>query len=108
MNSRSEHRTVTLPFLRWAGGKRWLTSRAFLQHAELTGNYFEPFLGSGAMFFHLRPKTSILSDANSALIETYQAIKSDYTKVTAELQEHALKHSAEYYYQVRSMDCGSE
>jgi len=93
---------TTVPFLKWAGGKRWLTSAELPAIAAgLKGSYIEPFAGSAAMFFHLAPSKAILSDANERLIETYQAIKEDWQKVTAELSKHARSHSNDYYYQVR-------
>lgn len=92
----------TPPFLRWAGGKRWLTNRAFGLPKNSAGTYFEPFLGSGAMFFHLRPNISVLSDSNAALVETYQAIKSNHQRVARHLHGHAKSHSSDYYYRVRA------
>lgn len=96
------------PFLKWAGGKRWLTTRVAELPQVVTGRYFEPFLGSGAMFFHLKPESAILSDANDALIEVYQAIQADHAKVNAHLRFHASRHSPAYYYAVRSMSCRNE
>lgn len=94
---------IAIPFLKWAGGKRWLTSEGLpTAVTELSGNYFEPFAGSAAMFFHLAPANAILSDANERLIETYQAIKDDWKKVTTELSKHARSHSKRYYYKVRA------
>ena len=99
---------ATPPFLKWAGGKRWLTGRTSMQAPDEQGTYFEPFLGSAAMFFHLRPFQSVLSDANKSLIEAYQAIRADHEKVAAHLKKHAAKHSIEYYYIVRAMNCRTE
>ena len=96
------------PFLKWAGGKRWLTARVSELPEEVTGRYFEPFLGSGAMFFHLSPSAAVLSDANGALIETYQAIKSDHQRVMRHLKIHASLHCPDYYYRVRAMSCRNE
>ncbi len=90
------------PFLRWAGGKRWLTKRLIDLTPEFTGTYFEPFLGSAAIFFSRQPKHAVLSDKNQALIETYQAIKSDFSKVEKHLRVHAANHSTEHYYAVRA------
>jgi DNA adenine methylase len=90
------------PFLKWAGGKRWLTSRVVESVAPLSGRYIEPFLGSGAVFFALRPQNALLSDANEELINTFQAVKDNPGAVAAALREHQRKHSAEYYYTVRS------
>lgn len=94
---------IVLPFLKWAGGKRWLTS----SYPELLQRpfqrYIEPFLGSGAVFFHLAPRHALLADRNSELIETYQAIKDDWHRVLKELHKHNRSHSKRYYYAVRSM-----
>jgi DNA adenine methylase len=67
-----------------------------------TGNYIEPFLGGGAVFFHLGPSRALLSDANSRLIETYEAIRSDWSGVVEELTIHQKNHAASYYYEERS------
>lgn len=92
-----------LPFLKWAGGKRWLCQRypeLFLVERQ---RYVEPFLGGGAAFFALNPVESVVSDLNAELIETYVAIKEDWQKVLEKLQAHQRLHlkSPEYYYQVR-------
>src|SRR5258708_7924496 len=63
---------ILVPFLKWAGGKRWLAADyAHLLPADFD-RYIEPFLGSAAVFFHLRPQKALLSDSNAALISTYQ------------------------------------
>ncbi len=90
------------PFLKWAGGKRWLVDR----HLDLLevefDRYIEPFLGSGAVFFKIAPESSILCDKNELLIEAYSAIKYDWNKVLDCLYQHNLHHSKEYYYKIRS------
>jgi DNA adenine methylase len=63
------------PFLAWAGGKRWLATRYNQIFPVKYRKYIEPFLGSGAVFFKLRPSVSILSDLNPELTVTYQAIR---------------------------------
>jgi DNA adenine methylase len=64
------------PFLKWPGGKRWLTRHAALMLAELKyGRYFEPFLGGGALFFSLAPKRATISDINPDLINVYKQVK---------------------------------
>lgn len=93
------------PFLKWAGGKRWLMPLATqLRNAQFQ-TYIEPFLGSGAMYFGLQPAKSILSDCNSDLIETYQAIADDWEGVVRHLTHHDRMHSPEYYYEIRSKKC---
>lgn len=91
-----------LPFLKWAGGKRWLVE----QHAGIfppcPGNYIEPFLGAGSVFFYLYPDHAYLSDSNSDLIETYKAIRDNWRLVLKHLKRHKNNHSDSYYYALRS------
>lgn len=89
------------PFLKWAGGKRWLVSKHSDICPPVFDCYIEPFLGSGAVFFHVRPDIGILADKNHALIETYEAIKTDWRKVQANLRLHDRCHSRSYYYEER-------
>lgn len=95
------HERPLLPFLKWAGGKRWLVSahpELFPSHFE---SYIEPFLGSGAVYFHLRPKKSIIGDCNAELIETYQTIRGNWRGVRKKLYAYQKDHSSERYYSIR-------
>ncbi|MCY7442010.1 MULTISPECIES: DNA adenine methylase [Bacillus amyloliquefaciens group] len=90
------------PFLKWAGGKRWLIQ----QYPELFpteyNTYFEPFLGSGVVFFHIQPEFAVLNDTNKDLIDSYKAIRSRWRKVYTLLSEHHKNHCKNYYYDIRS------
>lgn len=90
------------PFLKWAGGKRWILTRPEFSIPNYTGRYVEPFLGGGAVFFHINPKRAVLSDINPRLIDTYTAIKCDWEAVLDHLQQHQRNHSSEYYYKIRA------
>jgi DNA adenine methylase len=92
------------PFLKWAGGKRWLVEKHDYLLSDNYNRFIEPFLGSGAVFFNLKPKRSILADKNERLIETYSAIKENWKIVQENLHIHHERHSKEYYYSVRSTD----
>lgn len=92
--------SIATPFLKWAGGKRWLT--ASLKLSLGTGRYYEPFLGSGAVYFSTRPKRAVLSDVNAELIDTYRCVRDRPDELKLALDEHAKLHSANYYYQVRA------
>jgi DNA adenine methylase len=90
------------PFLKWAGGKRWLVRR-YPQLFDIDfDRYVEPFVGSGAVFFHVQPERSLISDVNPSLMNVYSSLRSDYRRVWAHLLEHARNHSDKYYYEVRS------
>lgn len=93
---------TTLPFLKWAGGKRWLTGRIRELAPRHYNRYFEPFLGSGAAFFALEPNDAVLSDLNSDLINCYLAIRDRTESVESLLEEHQSNHSKAYYYWMRS------
>ncbi|MDP7320861.1 MAG: Dam family site-specific DNA-(adenine-N6)-methyltransferase [Bacteriovoracaceae bacterium] len=95
--------TELLPFLKWAGGKRWLSSRddTLLAIPEYN-RYIEPFLGSGAMFFKESPRKAILNDLNQDLIVTYKALKEDWRKVYQVLKRYHKLHNKDFYYEIRA------
>lgn len=63
------------PFLKWAGGKQWFARVVSELLPPSYDSYFEPFLGGGSVFFAIQPNTAYLSDANSELIQTYDALR---------------------------------
>jgi DNA adenine methylase len=73
-------------------------------------NYFEPFVGGGALFFELtrvgalNGKKAYLFDANAELVNTYQTVKKYPKKLLKQLKEFQIKHSEEFYYSTRAMD----
>jgi len=89
------------PFLKWAGGKRWFVHQYSHLFPDNYNRYIEPFLGSGSVFFHVRPKRALLGDANPDLVFAYNGIKADWRRIVSLLQEHQNKHSNDYYYDVR-------
>ena len=69
-------------------------------------NYFEPFLGGGAIYFYLWRKKKIknrayLSDINSELINVYQIIRDHVNDLLSELEKLKNKYSKEDYYEHR-------
>jgi DNA adenine methylase len=91
------------PFIKWPGGKRWIAARiAELITPQLTGTYFEPFLGGGAVFFHMLPKRSVLADINGDLILTYRSVRNDPDGVIRAIRRHPV--TAEEYYRIRESD----
>lgn len=90
-----------IPLLKWAGGKRWLTTK----HSDLIPNafnrYIEPFLGSACVFFHIRPDRALLGDSNEELITCYLALRDDPYAVETILERHEMDHCKAYYYAVR-------
>src|SRR4051812_45289495 len=92
--------TIT-PFLKWAGGKRWLTNRFPELIPSHFIKYFEPLLGSGAVYFHLTPTAGAISDINDDLVNTCRALRDDPQRVQSLQKTHSRKHDDNYYYQIR-------
>ena len=90
------------PFLRWAGGKQWLSGQlARLIPADI-GTYYEPFLGGGSLYFCALPEKAILSDVNPRLVETYQVIKDEPHAVIGALERW--DNDEQTYYRIRKAD----
>lgn len=99
------------PFVKWAGGKGQILKRLERYFPKDFGTYYEPFLGGGAVFFHLvnmRPKfNAVLSDTNAELITTYSVIKEQVEDLIALLKNHRAKYRVDpknYYYSVRATE----
>ncbi|APT85430.1 DNA adenine methylase [Corynebacterium aquilae] len=96
------------PFIKWAGGKRQLLPELRKLYPESFENYFEPFLGGGAVFFDLAPQHAVLNDINPAVTNLYQTIKDDaegLIQLVSEIEEATPADKDEqkqYYYQLRS------
>jgi len=88
------------PFLRWAGGKRWLLKQLH-NYLPVDGfnQYHEPFIGGGSIFFHLQPEKAFISDLNKELIDSYMAVQQDVELVIDFLKD--FKNTEEDYYQIR-------
>lgn len=106
------------PFLKWAGGKGQLLQRFRDLYPEpLKANgistFYEPFLGSGAVFFDIvqqyKVKSAYLYDINEELILTYQVIQKDVFKLIEFLYRYEKEYiqlnrtlRQEYYYAQRT------
>lgn len=98
----SDSRPILLPFLKWAGGKRWLTTQYPHLFPANFDRYIEPFLGSGAVYFHLKPNRALISDSNASLISTYKEVRSNWKNVERALKRHHRNHDEAYYYEERA------
>jgi len=100
--------TSPKPFVKWAGGKRQLIPEIEKHLPEKFSSYYEPFLGGGALLFHLLSKNKNLkgyvSDLNSDLILAYVTIRDNLDGLLKSLQKHSdnyFSDSKSYYYLVR-------
>ena len=103
------------PFVKWAGGKGQLIPQLeVLFPGDLSGaedlTYVEPFVGGGAMLFHVLSKypnikRAVINDVNGRLVNAYRTVRDHPKDVVADLlgmqSEYLalpdLKHKEHYY-----------
>jgi DNA adenine methylase len=107
LSPKKEH-VLSLPlFLKWAGSKLQLIGQFENLFPPTFRNYYEPFVGSGAVFFYvkskLKPNKVILSDTNEELINCFAVVRDKPSELVELLLNHRKRHSKEYYYAVRSV-----
>ena len=90
------------PFVKWVGGKTQLLPELRSRIPDDFSKYFEPFMGGGALFFHLQPEKSTLIDINEELVNAYRVIKYKSEELIIDLQQHI--YNKDYYYQIRNVD----
>ena len=102
--------TRVRPFLKWAGGKRQLLPFIRQLYPTQFGAYYEPFVGSGAVFLDLYNR-GLLVDRQASLIDTNADLVGCYLMVRDRAEpviRHLVKLSAayrqgpkEHFYRVR-------
>jgi len=100
--------TSPRPFLKWAGGKSRLIQQYIPYFPKSYKNYYEPFLGGGAVFFYLQPSTAFLTDINAELINTYCCVRDHVEELISLLKEHKIRHDKDYYYSIRNYSGGTD
>ena len=95
---------LVAPVLKWVGGKRQLISDIEPLIPKRISTYVEPFIGGGAVLFHLQPKKAIINDYNQELMNVYQVIKDDSDGLIEVLKKHKVLDSEDYFYEIRSLD----
>jgi DNA adenine methylase len=119
MISTIQKQVTAKPFLKWAGGKTQLLDEIEkrLPKGISTGQittYVEPFVGGGAVFFHIAQncpniKEFYLYDINDDLVNCYNVVKTNVRALIRELNELAKEFlplneelRREFYLQTRS------
>lgn len=102
--AKTKKNRLVAPFVKWVGGKRQIMSSItkLMPKNIQEYKYIEPFIGGGAVLFHLQPKNGIINDFNEELINTYQVIKNNLDELIEDLKTH--KNTSEYFYKIRSLD----
>jgi len=96
------------PFVKWAGGKRQLIPILNQNLPSRFGTYHEPFIGGGALLFHVLTQKSnqrcSISDLNSDLVLAYTTIRDKIDQLISSLENHEKNYrqdSSTYYYNIR-------
>ena len=93
------------PFIKWAGGKRQLLKELTSSLPEF-GNYHEPFVGGGALFFELSNmnliKQAHLYDYNEELVNAYEIVKNSPLELMKELKKPLYKNDEVTFYKMRT------
>lgn len=90
------------PVVKWVGGKRQLLGALEPLLPKRFRAYCEPFVGGGAMLFHLQPKKAYVNDVNPELMNLYEVIRDDVDGLLRELV--TFRNDAECFYAVRDWD----
>ncbi len=109
---RLEGTTQASPFLKWAGGKRRLLAQIDPFLPLRFERYIEPFVGGGALFFHLRGQGrithgAVLNDLNAEVMNCYRVLQDEarVDELITRLRRHARRVlDKDYYYRVRAWD----
>lgn len=71
--------------IKYRGGKSREIPIIMKHIPDYKGRYIEPFLGGGAVFFHLEPKQAIVNDINTPLMVFYEGVRNHYKELRQEL-----------------------
>lgn len=92
------------PFVKWAGGKRQLLPQIKERMPKTYKNYYEPFVGGGAVTFELLPENAVINDINKSLINAYRQICHEpeaFLQMIHKLDSQMWEDGKEYYYLIR-------
>lgn len=92
------------PFVKWAGGKRQLIPQIKERMPEKYNDYYEPFVGGGAVAFELLPTNALINDINKALINAYKQIcnaPEAFLRAVNKLDKEMWEDGKKYYYSLR-------
>jgi DNA adenine methylase len=93
---------LVAPVVKWVGGKRQLLQDISNHIPDKFFTYYEPFLGGGAVLFHLQPNRAVVNDINEELINIYAVIRDNLEELIEDLKRH--KNEADYFYEIRELD----
>lgn len=98
-----QQRKPLKPIIKWSGGKKDELPEIIKWIPQDINIYLEPFIGGGAVFFHLNPNKAAINDVHKELIDFYTSIKNgDSDKIYKYMSSHP--NEQEEYYKVRDTE----
>lgn len=102
MAKRKQKNELVRPFVKWVGGKRQLLSEIERYLPDRFSMYYEPFVGGGAVLFHLQPRKAVINDSNEELVNLYEVIRNAPNELIKDLNRH--RNEEAYFYEIRGLD----
>ncbi len=101
------------PFIKWVGGKTRLLADLELLRPKVIRRYAEPFVGGGAMYYHLWNggglEHALLCDLNTDVVTVYRTVRDQPDALLMALYRHQSSYlacdetgRAAYFYDVRA------
>jgi DNA adenine methylase len=94
---------MIIPLVHYVGGKRQLLPELKKYMPKEYNNYYEIFLGGGALLFDLKPKKAFVNDLNKELINLYMTVKNYPNELIHELGQGYFNTEKDYY-RIREWD----
>lgn len=105
---KKEENTNLSPLIKWSGGKKDEIKQFIKYIPNDIKTYLEPFIGGGALFFHLNHKKNVINDVHKELIDFYTSIKKGKINEIYKFMEKN-KNDETTYYKIRDeMDYTNE
>lgn len=101
----AEGETALKPFIRWVGGKQRLLPRILPHVPASIQDYYEPFLGGGAVFLAVADRIrgrARLADLNEHLVAAWTSVRDYQDQLRPLLEWYKKNDSKDFYYEVRA------
>jgi len=85
------------PLIKWSGGKGDEIKEILPYLPSSYNTYIEPFIGGGALYFHLAPQKAVISDVHTELIDLYQSISNGHADEIYEFMANTPNDEPTYY-----------
>jgi DNA adenine methylase len=98
--SKSKSKSL-VPIIKWSGGKKDEIKYIMKYLPKSYDTYLEPFIGGGAVYFHVNPPKAVINDVHTELIDFYRSLKDGYASDIYDfMKDHP--NDEKTYYEVRS------